>query len=153
MSRESRGIWSKETREELPAEPLHSSTDSNGKLDFKGHDPEARVICPEHDKRLVLFCEEEGCKKLISVSYLTKEHKNHYFVEIEEKKKEAVMKNIASICQNVFAYNIVNTKLEFSTQVREYNVTTDGYLCSVIVTSARFLCQMTRIRDIWKQKE
>ena len=113
----------------------HSNTDCKGKLDFKGHHPEVSIICPEHDKELVLFCEEEGCKKLICVSCLTKEYRNDYVVEVEEKKKEAVMKNIGTNCQNVFAYKIVNTKLEFSTLVQDYNnVMTDGYLCSVIVT-------------------
>ena len=77
------------------------------KLDVKVHDPIASVICPEHDKELVLFCEEEDCKKPICVSCLTKEHRNHNFVEIEEKKKEVVQENIKmtqkDLRQKVFA--------------------------------------------------
>ena len=51
-------------------------------------------MCPQHKKEIIFFCEEEGCKKPICKTCLTKEHKKHDVVEIEDKKKEALLKNI-----------------------------------------------------------
>ena len=79
------------------------------KLDVQVPDPTASDICPEHDKELVLFCEEKGCKKPICVSCLTKEHKRHDVVEINDKKKallkdieakkEDLIRKMATLCQ------------------------------------------------------
>ena len=54
-------------------------------------------ICAEHGKEVIFFCEEENCKKPICKTCLTKEHKKHDIIEIEEKKKEELLKNIGNI--------------------------------------------------------
>ena len=51
-------------------------------------------LCPQHKKEIIFFCEEDDCKKQICKTCLTKEHKKHDIVEIEDKKKEALLKNI-----------------------------------------------------------
>ena len=51
-------------------------------------------MCPQHKKEIIFFCEEDGCKKPVCKTCLTKEHKKHDVVEIEDKKKEALLKNI-----------------------------------------------------------
>ena len=50
-------------------------------------------ICAEHGKEIIFFCEEESCKIYICRTCLTKEHRKHNFIEIEEKKKEELIKN------------------------------------------------------------
>ena len=64
----------------------------------KNHKDEgAKVdVCPQHKKEIIFFCEEDGCKIPICKTCLTKEHKKHDVVEIEDKKKEALLKNIES---------------------------------------------------------
>ena len=51
-------------------------------------------MCPQHKKEIIFFCKEDGCRKAICKTCLTKEHKKHDVVEIEDKKKEALLKNI-----------------------------------------------------------
>ena len=51
-------------------------------------------LCPDHKKEIIFFCEEISCKKPICKTCLTKEHKKHEVVEIEEKEKEELLKNI-----------------------------------------------------------
>ena len=51
-------------------------------------------MCPQHKKEIIFFCKEDGCKKPICKTCLTKEHKKHDVVEIEDKKKENLMKDI-----------------------------------------------------------
>ena len=51
-------------------------------------------MCPQHKKEIIFFCEEDDCKKAICKTCLTKEHKKHDVVDIEDKKKEALLKNI-----------------------------------------------------------
>ena len=47
----------------------------------------------KHKKEFIFFCQEKSCKKPICKTCLTKRHKKHDFVEIEEKK-EKLLKNI-----------------------------------------------------------
>ena len=58
-------------------------------------------LCPEHKKEIILFCEEEGCKKPICKTCLTKQHKRHDVIEIEEKKKEELLKDIDNTKMNL----------------------------------------------------
>ena len=56
---------------------------------------------PRRWKEIILFCEEEGCKKSICKTCLTREHKRRDVIEIEEKKKEELLKNIDNTKMNL----------------------------------------------------
>ncbi len=49
----------------------------------------AREMCQEHKKEIVLFCTEFQCKKPLCLECLTKSHKKHNVVEIEEERERA----------------------------------------------------------------
>ena len=82
---------------------------SRGKTGKKDEVPKMD-ICPQHEKEIIFFCEEESCKKYICRTCLTKEHKKHDFIEIEEKNKGAYLKNIENIKQNLLKKTAILTK-------------------------------------------
>ena len=67
-------------------------------------------ICPQHKKEIIFFCEEEGCKKYICRTCLTKEHKKHDFIEIEEKNKGAFLNKIETTKQGLLKKIAILTK-------------------------------------------
>ena len=52
--------------------------------------------CVEHKKELLLFCNEQECQKAICTTCLKTSHRKHDITEIEDEKKEIIMKNIES---------------------------------------------------------
>ena len=60
--------------------------------------------CREHGKELNIFCKEPGCQRIICLTCLSHDHKKHEFVEIEERRKEAIdilQKNIKTVTANL----------------------------------------------------
>ena len=50
-------------------------------------DHETPEKCREHGKELNIFCKEPGCQMMICLSCLSRDHKKHDFIEIDEIKK------------------------------------------------------------------
>ena len=55
--------------------------------------------CEKHGKELTIFC----CEKVICLTCLRTEHEGHKWIEIEERKKEALMNELNKIKQNLEA--------------------------------------------------
>ena len=55
--------------------------------------------CEKHEKELTIFC----CEKVICLTCLRTEHEGHKWIEIEERKKEALMNELNKIKQNLEA--------------------------------------------------
>ena len=70
--------------------------------------------CLYHVKELSnLFCKEPGCRKPICRLCLIKNHKKHDVIDIEECKKEVLMKDLIRTCKNL------ETKVEMMSQTKE----------------------------------
>ena len=57
--------------------------------------------CEEHGKELTLYCNQEGCGKARCKSCLTKYHRRHDVVEIEEGEKEVLAAKIRKTSENL----------------------------------------------------
>ena len=53
--------------------------------------------CEEHGKELNLFCKQDGCNNSICRSCLSKKHFGHKVVEVEEQRKEVLLRIIETI--------------------------------------------------------
>ena len=59
--------------------------------------------CEEHGKDLILFCKSEECKKAICQKCLTKYHRGHDVIDMEEEEKETLVKKLDSETQKLGA--------------------------------------------------
>ena len=57
--------------------------------------------CEEHGKHLILFCKSEECKKAICQKCLTKYHRGHDVIDVEEEEKETLVKKLDSETQKL----------------------------------------------------
>ena len=84
-------------------------------------DREKKELCEEHRKELVLFCNEEECKKPICLVCLKKFHKRHEVVDIVDEKRKILKKKINFIEKNlrekINGLNIAKRELSRKTQV------------------------------------
>ena len=78
--------------------------------------------CAEHQKELILFCRESECQKAICTTCLKVVHKRHDVTEIEDEKKEIIMKNIESFTESL------QTKIRLISRARE-DVEKEADLC------------------------
>ena len=69
--------------------------------------------CAEHQKELILYCRESECQKAICTTCLKIVHKRHDVTEIEDEKKEIIMKNIESFTEGL------KMKIRIITRARE----------------------------------
>ena len=64
--------------------------------------------CAEHKKELILYCKEPWCQKAICTSCLKTSHRKHDVTEIEDEKKEIIMKSIESFTREFAEENTNN---------------------------------------------
>ena len=65
---------------------------------------EGKILqCEEHGKHLILFCKSEECKKAICQKCLTKYHRGHDVIDMEEEEKETLVKKLDSETQKLGA--------------------------------------------------
>ncbi len=83
---------------------LHSNTENEGKENKRPkiqEDEEIAEMCEQHDKKMILFCRQRKCQKLICDECLTSEHKKHDFVSLKERleqlEKDTRMKHEALV--------------------------------------------------------
>ena len=55
---------------------------------------ETLPLCERHGKELILYCKRPECLTIICQTCLTRHHRGHDVVEIEEAEKEALFKKI-----------------------------------------------------------
>ena len=60
-----------------------------------------KEFCKEHEKELVLFCNEPGCQKPVCPLCLKKYHRRHHVTDIEDEMREVVMKKITFFEKNL----------------------------------------------------
>ena len=61
----------------------------NTRNDFDDNDSEKKIAkCPEHGKDIILYCKRLDCQKSICQVCITKYHRGHDVVDIDEVKKE-----------------------------------------------------------------
>ena len=64
------------------------------KLDQADRKEETCDLCPDHQEKLILFCKNTTCRKLICRTCLTKSHKHHDFVDMSEGQQIIRAKNL-----------------------------------------------------------
>ena len=57
--------------------------------------------CPEHGKELTLFCKETQCRTLICTVCMTRKHKKHDVVDVDENRKEELVTTLTSAIESV----------------------------------------------------
>ena len=72
-------------------------------------------LCPDHGKELTLFCKETQCQTLICSVCMTRKHKKHDVVDVDENRKEKLLDNLTSAIQRL------SFKKEQITTVQEKN--------------------------------
>ena len=63
--------------------------------------PREVAKCEEHGRELILFCKRIECQKVICNKCLTKKHREHDVVAIEEAEKETFLTKIEMIVMNL----------------------------------------------------
>ena len=58
-------------------------------------------LCPNHEKELTLFCKETQCQTLICSVCMTRKHKKHDVVDVDEHQKENLLDNLDSSIQTL----------------------------------------------------
>ena len=75
------------------------------KKDLETEEEEEEEKCEDHGKELIFFCKQPECQKAICKRCLTKCHRGHVVVEIEEEEKEVLVREIDSATQDLEAAN------------------------------------------------
>ena len=57
--------------------------------------------CSEHGKELTLFCKEAQCQMLICSVCMTRKHKKHDVVDVDENRKEELVTNLTSAIEHL----------------------------------------------------
>ena len=75
--------------------------------------------CEQHKKELILFCREEQCHKAICTTCLKTSHNKHDVTEIEDEKKDCIMKSIESLeaILQIKMSRISRTKEDIETEI------------------------------------
>ena len=58
-------------------------------------------LCPDHGKEMTLFCKETQCQTLICTVCMTRKHKKHDVVDVDENRKEELVASITSAIERM----------------------------------------------------
>ena len=61
-------------------------------------------LCPDHGKELTLFCKETQCQTLIRTVCMTRKHKKHEVVDVDENRKEELLTSLTSAIENLSSW-------------------------------------------------
>ena len=79
------------------------------------------VTCEKHGKEMTLYCKNPECSTIICQTCLTRHHRGHDVVEIEEVEKEALLERITAVTSHLQERkeNILETSVEIQNRNRE----------------------------------
>ena len=93
----------------------------------KQQDEPATEKCEEHGKELSLYCKRAGCEKPICLKCLTKYHREHDVIDMEEEAKEAFLIKVKSLVSSLeikqkkieaLKEDLHSVKLEYSRELQ-----------------------------------